>query len=188
MKRLLLLLALPLFSSGQSSNRSATLPKIAPSNEVAAVNKPFVPMKEGRMFYEAIDSSFKKSKTEVYKSAKLWFTDAFKDSKSVLQMDDKDLGELIGKGTFKYPVTSQGFTAEFWCQFTAKISCRDDKYRIQIYDIMTKGKSAGDYYPAETIINSKESVPQIALREIDSRIKGILTTLQADMRAKPDTF
>lgn len=184
----LLVLLIPSIGFSQSSNRSVSLPQIASSKEISAGNKSFVPLKDGKIFYEVIDSSFKKLKPETYKSAKMWFADAFKDSKSVLQVDDKDLGELMGKGTFEYPVTYQGFTAEFWCQFTVKVSCRNDKYRLQIYDVMTKGKANGEYYAVETIIDSKESAPQLALREIDRQINEIIKSSKAAIEAKVDTF
>jgi hypothetical protein len=189
MKKIALVFSLlPLMSLCQSPNKPSSLPKLASSDEVTAANKPWLPLRDGKIFYETIDSSYRKSKIETYKSAKIWFADIFKDSKSVLQIDDKDLGELLGKGTFQYPVSSQGVVVQFWCEFTAKLSCRENRFRLQIYDIRTKGKAADNFYPADFMAFSKESVPQIAAREIDRKINEIIASAKVAIEAKIDAF
>src|SRR6266496_2496034 len=40
------------------------------------------------------------SKLLLYSRAREWFTKAFKSSKAVLDLDDKENGKLIGKGNF----------------------------------------------------------------------------------------
>jgi hypothetical protein len=42
------------------------------------------------------------SKNELYNRAKLWFTTVYNSAKDVLQMDNKDEGQKIGKAIISY--------------------------------------------------------------------------------------
>src|ERR1700685_53659 len=46
-----------------------------------------------------LDSSYKKD--DLYRNAKLFFTDVFKSAKDVLQYDDREQGKIVGKGNFQ---------------------------------------------------------------------------------------
>jgi len=54
-------------------------------------------MNDGKAFYEVVDSSVSGSKQELQVKAKMWMANAFKDAKKVIQLDDKDAGEVLGK-------------------------------------------------------------------------------------------
>ena len=185
----LLLLFIPILSYAQTTPKRATVgPTIASKDDVALANAPKLPMKGASVFYEFVDSSFKKEKLDVYKAAKIWFADAFKNSKSVLQVDDKDLGELLGKGTFKYTFTYGGNDRTYWCQFTAKISCRKNKYRLQIYDIGTRQEDDPDYTIIEDLVGSTDPLNQEILRRIDARITAIIKESRNAIAQQSDNF
>jgi hypothetical protein len=101
-----------------------------------------LPTREGKVFYEQVDTATG-TKAELYQKAKLWFANAFKDSKSVIQVDDKDNGQIVGKGNFDVPY-KYGVNTSAQCNFTVKIDVKDNKYRLQIYNINYQWAIAGN--------------------------------------------
>jgi hypothetical protein len=101
-----------------------------------------LPTKEGKVFYESVDTATG-TKAELYQKVKLWFANAFKDSKSVIQVDDKDNGQLVGKGNFDVPY-KYGVNTSAQCNFTIRIDTKDNKYRIQIYNINYQWVNTGN--------------------------------------------
>jgi hypothetical protein len=96
-----------------------------------------LPTRDGHVFYESIDtSSF--SKDQLYSKAKLWLVNSFKDSKSVSEIDDKEGGQIVGKGNFvvNYTYALTPSTCRF--NFIMKIDLKDNKYRLQIYNIIAE--------------------------------------------------
>lgn len=82
-----------------------------------------------------VDSSF--TKEDVYRSVKLYVSEAFKDANQAVKMDDLNLGLIVVKGT--YPNYMKGIFGEknpagFW-HFTAKFEVKDGRYRYSVYDI-----------------------------------------------------
>lgn len=73
-------------------------------------------------------------KNELYVRANTWFTRAFKNSKAVLQLEDKEAGKLIGKGnistTIKVPIV--GMTDAGYVDMTVTVQCKDGKYKYTI--------------------------------------------------------
>ena len=79
-----------------------------------------------------VDSS---KKDMLYGKAKLWFANAFKSANDVVQLDDKDNGIILGKGTIiKNEMTGLQSVKKTW-KFTVKIQVKDGKYKAEIYDI-----------------------------------------------------
>ena len=94
-----------------------------------------IPQKDGTIFYEKIvelDSSF--TQNILYQNAKLLFVKCFRDSKAVLQLEDKENGKIVGKGTgiceFRYALVKYKMR---WL-FTLDITVKNGKYRVQLYD------------------------------------------------------
>jgi len=186
MKQLLFLMMLPCVCFAQ--RKATVMSPVTSKDDIAVANGPSVPMKKGSVFYEYIDSSFKKEKPDVYKAAKLWFADFFKDSKTVLQVDDKNLGELVGKGNFPFSVTYNGADMGCMCQFTVKISCRKDRYRIQIYDISTKADNEDGFTSVDGLVKTDDGFGQRVLRQVDEDISGIIQSSRRAIAEQTDTF
>lgn len=187
MKALFLLLALPGLCYAQK--RANVTSSAASKAAVDAANAVTFPVKDNEVFYEYVDSSFKKDQVDVYKAAKIWFADIFKNSKSVLQVDDKDLGELVGKGTFKYSFIYGGIQLDYWCQFSAKISCRKNKYRIQIYDIGTRAEDRpGEYMSIDGMSGATDPLLEGGARKIDDQIREIIRSSRKAIAEDSDKF
>lgn len=91
-----------------------------------------IPMKDGKVVYEVIDSS-QLRRIEIHQRAGMWFANTFRSSKDVIQYSDTS--EMIGKGYLVASVTHWGMGFSMDTKVTIKVSCRDGKYRIQVYDI-----------------------------------------------------
>jgi hypothetical protein len=74
------------------------------------------------------------NKNELYVRANTWFTRTFKSAKSVLELQDKEAGKLIGKGLLsvmvKVPIV--GATDAGTVATTITILCKDGKYKYVI--------------------------------------------------------
>lgn len=78
------------------------------------------------------------SKENIYSGSRQWVATTFRDSQSVIQMDDKADGIIIGKGNFKYPCSGSWMCSAFQndiVKFTVKIEAKDNKARITFSDI-----------------------------------------------------
>jgi hypothetical protein len=145
-------------------------------NSLLAQNE--LPTKNGIVIYEIIDSSITASKSQLYDRARIWFANAFKDSKEVIQLDDRESGSIIGKGLFKF---MPGLTP-YICKFSARVDCKDNKYRFQVYDIVIESATTiKSEQPAE-FYNSKKGSKKMK-EMINERILEMVEGLKKKMAA-----
>jgi len=147
-----------------------------------------LPVKDGNVMYEAIDTVMGASRDQLYHKAKLWLTNEFVSSKDVIQIDDKDSGQIIGKGNFDYEYSVLGTSATWVCSFTIKIDCKDNKARIQIYNISARcAASMTAEYMNEHPGSSKKHI-----KSIDNRLTSMLSdfkkSLQKNSSSSSDNF
>jgi Domain of unknown function (DUF4468) with TBP-like fold len=96
-----------------------------------------LPTKENRIFYESIittKDSVKKSK--IYLATKEWVSKSFKESKSVIDFEDKEDGKIICKFHSKSKKYNVGDELEVSC--TLDFTIKDNKYRVQLYNFDVK--------------------------------------------------
>lgn len=137
-----------------------------------------LPVKDGKVVYEVVDTAQGNTK-ELHALAKLWFVDAFKDAKEVIQLDEEAL--IIGKGLFRF---SQGATP-YKVRFSVRIDLKDGKYRAQFYDIIILGGTAEIEYSAE-FYNEKKSYAKIK-KNLDEGMRQMIADLTKAMNKKADT-
>jgi hypothetical protein len=75
------------------------------------------------------------SQAELYTRAKLWFAEAFKSAKQVVQADEKDAGIVQGEAWSPMEAHFMGknmpaSNTRLW--YTVKLACRDGRYRYEI--------------------------------------------------------
>lgn len=143
-----------------------------------------LPTKDGRVYYEIIDSSVSGNADQLYNKAKLWFVDAFKDAKEVIQLDDKENKTIVGKGLFRY---NQG-VAPYACKFTVKVMTKDNKYRAQIYDFTIEAgteriPSTGEYYNDNSSYKKFKEKSRVKINE---GVSSLLDGLKSWMNKKTD--
>jgi hypothetical protein len=91
-------------------------------------------------FYFKLTDSTQATKSELYTRARQFIALQFKDSKAVIQMDDKEAGKLIGKGVFVlYAVAALGISSGSYIEFTVTIDVKDNKYRCVLSDFYHTG-------------------------------------------------
>ena len=98
-----------------------------------------LPKVDGKYEYSEVvqlDSTYKKDM--LYKNSKLFFADAFKSAKDIIQYDDRDEGKVIGKGNFNIEggqAVFLNYVTEKWIvNFSLELFSKDGKYRYRIYD------------------------------------------------------
>src|SRR5450755_2029332 len=131
MYRLLFLLLIPVLGFSQDEKKDAT------EEEVLAAYSSLPKVDSQYEFTEVVqlDSTYKKD--GLYRNAKLFFANAFKSSKDVLQYDERSEGKVIGKGTFQTTghqnILMHSYTETRTNNFTLEISCKDGKYKYRIF-------------------------------------------------------
>lgn len=90
-----------------------------------------------------LDSSAKKDK--IYSAVRLWFSETYNSSKSVLEISDKETGEFTGKGSmtvyYRIPII---IGTEVYITYTISIWVKDGKYKYEIKNIRGKFYLSGD--------------------------------------------
>jgi hypothetical protein len=111
-KLLLILLCLPMFGFGQGF----------PISE-----------KTGKVTYEGVVKVEGASASGLYVQANEWFAKSFRSANSVIQMQDKEEGKIIGKGSIE-AYFKEWATVGVW-NFTLSFECREGRYRYVLTDI-----------------------------------------------------
>jgi hypothetical protein len=78
------------------------------------------------------------SKNELYNRAKLWFDNIYKDAKDVLQLDNKEEGQIIGTSFISYnpKVVFGNDQTKGNIKYTIKIFLNDSRYEYEIADFI----------------------------------------------------
>lgn len=90
------------------------------------------------------------TKDELYVRAREWFARSFKSSKSVIQMEDKEAGKIIGKGSSSGLYTVLMSTVPYKLDFTVSITVKEGRYRYEISPFDTQNSSSEGLYSIYT--------------------------------------
>jgi len=135
------------------------------------------------------------SKKELQTRGKLWFAEAFRDSKEVIQVEDEN--QIIGKGLIQDPSVI--------IRFTVKLFFKEGRYKYEFSDFIHEGKynaisntdnaSFGSLTGLEDHMASKvfgysknqwESYYKNSIQLIDNEIKNIASNLQSRMNQQTE--
>ncbi len=87
--------------------------------------------------------------SELYNRAKIWFSTTYVDSKSVIQLDDKDNGQIVAKAKMVYnpKVFTGSSQTEGYINYTIKVFVKEGRYKYEISDFFhdPKGCEFGKY-------------------------------------------
>lgn len=116
-----------------------------------------LPVKEGKIFFEYIDSIPGVKMEELYNRSKLWIANVFVNAQKVIQEDNKESGRILLKGIGK-PVVREALSYVENIEFTLVLSLKDGKYRAQLYDIVGWPATISSWrHPIEDIYNRYQS-------------------------------
>lgn len=136
-----------------------------------------LPSKDGKVIYELTDSA-QASQKEFHTRAMAWFANAFRDSKEVIQVSDEN--SVIGKGNFSF----EQAMVPFLIQFSVKVNVKDNKYRIQFYDITYREGRQGRVKEIEEL-NEKKGRDKLK-NNISSQFNSLISSYQKAMSKKDD--
>lgn len=152
-----------------------------------AFAQPQIPTKDGKAFYEIVDS-LPGAKAELYNKSKVWFVNTFNSANAVIQLDDKEAGVIMGKGVtgFNAGNIMTGSIKQF-INYTININVKDNKWRIQIYDIyVSNGNSTA--YTAEMLLKYPK-MNKKKIERIDNDIQGLIAGYKSAIKkANTDNF
>jgi hypothetical protein len=96
-----------------------------------------LPSVDGKINFNEVVFVDGASKDDLYSRAKLWFADAFKSSNYVIQLDDRENGVILGKGTLRIeePGSMTRPTVVKTWGFTIKVQVREGRYKAELYGI-----------------------------------------------------
>lgn len=141
------------------------------------------PIENGKVVYQQLDSAITASSTDLYNRAKLWVANAFRSSKNVIQIDDKEAGTILGKGNFDVIQTMTPYII----RFTFKIDVRDNRYRIRFYDISSQQDTQmGKEQSLESLIK-KNGFGNVK-EKINNRFEKLITEVTVAMARQADNF
>ena len=130
MKKIIILIILcPIFLNAQ-------IISIFPKNE------------SGEIVFSEIIKSDSTPKGILYIRAKSFFANSFKSANDVIQLDDKETGIVIGKGNTKLTGTS------YTLHFSLKISCKDNKFKYELYNFTFTTAPSYPYFPNGITFNT----------------------------------
>jgi hypothetical protein len=94
-----------------------------------------------------VDSTL--DKNHLFSSGRSWFNNSFRDSKEVLQIQDKESGELSGKGLFTYSPNAFALSActKGTIRFTVSIHVKDGRYKYVLSDFIHEGTESRLHAP-----------------------------------------
>ena len=113
----------------------------------------------GKILFQEVNNLDSLSKEKIYIKANEWFIKTFNDATSVIELNDKDEGVIMGKGKSGITVSGGFLTYNLYLDFTIKIEIQDYKYRTTFSELYYEEKYDAKYntspskIPAEDIIS-----------------------------------
>lgn len=130
------------------------------------------------------------TKDQIYSSTKIWIAEHFKSAKSVIELDSKEDGIIIGNGIIKYPCSGIECLAkgDWNVPFTMRVDMKDQKFKITFTNIKlswSSSYSSGISSPAyDGPVNSQGDMDAIkpALLKFGDEINASITNASNEKR------
>ena len=142
------------------------------------------------------------TQSQLFSKANEWLAVSFNDSKSVIQMADKEAGKIVGKGVMSSQ-SSMGTligSSTFYVKYTITITAKEGRYKVDLTDFIATDMVNSDAYGGKT--SSTISKPldgnagSLTYPKIWDNLKGdcyvqskkLIKSLKAYMKTKGDDF
>lgn len=95
------------------------------------------PVSETDRTFERVFNVPNHSRDQIYTSIKIWIAENFRSAKSVIELDSKEDGVIIGNGVIPYPCSAMNcLTKGNWkVPFTMRVDIKDYKFKIRFSNI-----------------------------------------------------
>jgi len=150
-----------------------------------------------------VDTSIKK--LELYSRAREWFAKTYNSSTTVIQMDDKESGKIVGKALIQAYCKSLGSDRKCgFINYTISVYFKDGRYKYEITDFYHTGQYISrdnvipDYGACENWINDKRKYPLMSqkavqkisnyfLKQLDDNTKALIVDLHETLKLKSNS-
>lgn len=141
-----------------------------------------LPLKDGVVTYTNVVEVDGVDKEQLYLRAKKWFVIVYKSAKDVIQLDDKENGEIIGKGNFSIVYYSRAPSIDH----TITISVKDGRFKYLITDLVYSDK-LGDKFPIERFPKGWGGKKKL-YETINREINLVIASMEKSMKSKTDEW
>ena len=117
----------------------------------------------GEIVYSSTIEVEGKLKEELYTSSKVFFANSFVSANDVIQMDDKDAGIIIGKGSENFRVLNGKTAVPVTLHFTLRIDIKGNRYSYAIYNL--NFENAGGKFSASDLFSKKKEIEYNAAKK-----------------------
>lgn len=133
-----------------------------------------LPIENGIATYTGVVQIDSLNKDQLYLQAKKWFVNTYKSAKAVIQMDDKENGLIIGKGTF----VLFSLDNDTYINHTISIFVKDGRYKYVLTNFI--------YENNDKRFNI-ENIPwgyskKMICSKIDAEVRMIIASLKEYMK------
>ncbi len=158
---------------------------------------------DSKLTYEEVINVENASKDELYNRAKIWFVNSFNSSNDVIQMDNKEDGQIIGKAIFIYKpsMLQQSEQSKGPVKYTFSVFLKEGRYKYEVTNFIHEpnGNSYGTL--SVGLITPSEKFPdtnakQQGLRnkiwidlkqQIQQNIEPLISSLKKQMSIPSET-
>jgi len=115
-----------------------------------------IPFANNTIVYEKVVGVPNAAKNTLFGNAGLWLAETrpYNIADIQLQLEDPVLSRVVGKVNYSLTESNKFFLSTLYdtyiCSFTLQIDCKDNKYRIRIYNIQDVGNTT--YTPVEKLM------------------------------------
>ena len=141
-----------------------------------------LPLKDGVVTYTNVISIDGVNKDELYSRAKKWFVTTYKSANDVIQLDDKENGEIVGKGNFNITY----YARDPFINHAITISVKDGRFKYLITDLTYSDKQ-GDKFPIEAFPKGWAGKKKL-YETIDREINLLIASIEKAMKSKADEW
>lgn len=156
---------------------------------------PELPIVDGRINYTAVitvDNIL--SKSDLYTRARQWFAKTYKSASSVIQMEDRESGTIVGKALMQVHHKAMGGLVESGhISYTLSVYVKDGRYKYEITDfhhtgqLIRGGNRIPDYGACEDMINTTRKTMGISYQKTFDfyleQMRDNITYLIADLNS-----
>lgn len=141
-----------------------------------------LPLKDGVVTYTNVIQVDGTNKDELYSRAKKWFATMYKSANDVIQLDDKENGEIIGKGNFKISYYARNPIINH----TITISIKDGRFKYVITDLVYSDIQ-GDKFPIENFPKAWAGKKKL-YESVDREVSQLISSIEKSMKSKADEW
>jgi hypothetical protein len=140
-----------------------------------------LPVKESKVNYSEVITVDSASKDVLYNRAKRWYVDVYNSAQNVIQLDDKENGEIVGKGNFDvyWNMGALVGTEKVAIYHKLSIFLKDGRYKYEIADLIVHIQL--HEYPIEAYSKNGKTAGRL-YQATDDKIQHIIESLKKAMQ------